>query len=328
MIVFIIRRIFLAIPTLFVISIVSFLIIELPPGDFVTATVAAAREDGIIFDEGAVAAMRARYGIDQPIIVQYMKWLRNLGSGDLGVSFQWRKPIGQLVAERLPWTLLLSTLSLFFIYIVAIPIGVFAATHQYSVGDYVATFFGFIGLATPNFLLALLFLWVFFLISGNAVVGLFSREYLSAAWSIGKFFDLLKHLIAPIIVIGTAGTAGLIRVMRANLLDEFKKQYVVVARAKGLDERTLLFRYPVRIAANPIFSTIGWTLPGLVNGELLTSLVLGLPTLAPIFLQSLLNEDMYLAGSIVFILSTLTVIGTLISDLILAWSDPRIRDAV
>lgn len=328
MLLFIARRFLLAIPTLLVISIVSFLIIQLPPGDFVTATVAAAREDGIIIDDSEIAAMRARYGIDQPVVVQYLKWLRNLVRGDLGVSFMWRKPIGMLVAERLPWTLLLSSLSLLFVYAVAIPIGVYTATHQYSVGDYVATFFGFIGLATPNFLLALLFLWIFFLISGNAVVGLFSREYLSAAWSIGKFFDLVKHLIAPVIIIGTAGTAGLIRVMRANLLDELKKQYVVVARAKGLDERTLLFRYPVRIAMNPIFSTIGWTLPGLVNGELLTALVLGLPTMAPIFLQALLNEDMYLAGSMVFILSTLTVIGTFISDLILAWSDPRIRGAV
>jgi peptide/nickel transport system permease protein len=216
---------------------------------------------------------------------------------------------------------------LVFVYLVAIPIGVLAATHQYSVSDYLATFVGFVGLAIPNFLFALLFLWLFFLASGKAVVGLFSQEYLSADWSFGKFIDLLKHLIIPVVVIGTAGTAGLIRVMRANLLDELKKQYVIVARAKGLAERRLLFRYPVRIAVNPILSTIGWTLPGLVNGELLTALVLGLPTLAPIFLQSLLTQDMYLAGSIVFILSTLTVIGTIISDLLLAWSDPRIRES-
>ena len=325
---FIARRILLAIPTLLVISIVSFAIIQVPPGDFVTATVARAQEMGEFFDTEAQAAMRARYGIDQPLYVQYLKWLRNLVRGDLGVSFLWSKPIGKLVAERIPWTLLLSSLSLVFVYVTAIPIGVLAATHQYSVADYVFTFVGFIGLAIPNFLFALVFLWIVFLATGNAAVGLFSREFLTASWSFAKFFDLAKHLIIPIVVIGTAGTAALIRVMRANLLDELKKQYVIVARAKGLAERALLFKYPVRISINPILSTIGWTLPGLVNGELLTSLVLGLPTLAPIFLQSLLSEDMYLAGSIVFILSTLTVIGTLLSDLLLAWSDPRIRDAV
>ena len=327
MLLFLGRRILLAIPTLLIISIVSFLIIQLPPGDFVTVTVAQARESGSFLDEEEDVAMRKRYGIDQPVYVQYLKWLRNLVQGNLGVSFMWTKPIGRLVVERLPWTLLLSSVSLVFVYLVAIPIGVLAATHQYSVSDYVATFVGFVGLAIPNFLFALLFLWLFFLVSGRAVVGLFSQEYLSAAWSFAKFIDLLKHLIIPVVVIGTAGTAGLIRVMRANLLDELKKQYVIVARAKGLAERRLLFRYPVRIAVNPILSTIGWTLPGLVNGELLTALVLGLPTLAPIFLQSLLTQDMYLAGSIVFILSTLTVIGTIISDLLLAWSDPRIRES-
>ena len=328
MIVFIIRRFILAIPTLLIISIVSFVIIQIPPGDFVTATVQQARERGDLFDAEAIASMRARYGVDQPVYVQYLKWLRNLIRGDLGVSFMWNKPIGKLVAERLPWSLLVSSLSLVFVYVVAIPVGVLAATHQYSLADYVFTFFGFIGLAIPNFLFALIFLWIFFLATGSAVMGFFSRDFLVAGWSFAKVLDLLKHLIIPIIVIGTAGTAGLIRVMRANLLDELKKQYVIVARAKGLAERTLLFKYPVRIAINPILSTIGWTLPALVNGELLTSLVLGLPTLAPIFLQSLFTEDMYLAGSIVFILSTLTVIGTLVSDLLLAWSDPRIRGAV
>ena len=272
--------------------------------------------------------LRARYGVGQPVHLQYLKWLRNLLRGDLGVSWAWNKPIGTLIAERLPWSLLISSISLLFVYAVAIPVGVLSATHQYSVADYVFTFFGFIGLAIPNFLFALVFIWVFFLLTGNAVLGLFSRAYLSAPWSFGKFLDLLKHLIVPVIVIGTAGTASIIRIMRANLLDELKKQYVIVARAKGLDESRLLFKYPVRIATNPIMSTVGWTLPALVNGELLTSLVLGLPTLAPVFLKSLLTEDMYLAGSIVFVLSTLTVLGTLLSDLLLAWSDPRIRDAV
>ena len=328
MIFFISRRIILAIPTLLIISIISFIIIHLPPGDFVTTTIQQWTSRGEYIDSETEMMLRARYGVDQPLYTQYLKWLRNLLKGDLGVSWAWAKPIGALVAERLPWSLLVSFFSLLFVYAVAIPIGVLSATRQYTFTDYFFTFIGFIGLAIPNFLFALVFLWIFYLLTGNAILGLFSRAYLSAPWSIAKLFDLLKHLILPVIIIGTAGTASLIRIMRANLLDELKKQYVIVARAKGLRERTLLFRYPVRIAVNPIMSTIGWTLPGLVNGELLTSIVLGLPTLAPVFLQSLLTEDMYLAGSIVFILSTLTVVGTLISDLLLAWSDPRIRGAV
>jgi peptide/nickel transport system permease protein len=325
---FIGRRALLAIPTLFFISVVSFVIIQLPPGDFVTATVADWVAQGEVVTEETQLMLRARYGVDQPVHVQYLKWLRNILTGDLGVSWSWNKPIGSLIAERLPWSLLISFISLLFVYVVAIPVGVFAATHQYSVADYVFTSLGFIGLAIPNFLFALIFIWILYLITGDAILGLYSREYLSAAWSFAKLLDLLKHLIVPVIVIGTAGTAAIIRIMRANLLDELHKQYVIVARAKGVAERALLFKYPVRIAINPIVSTIGWTLPSLVNGELLTSIVLGLPTLAPVFLASLLSQDMYLAGSIVFILSTLTVIGTLLSDLLLAWSDPRIRDAV
>lgn len=325
---FIGRRALLAIPTLFFISVVSFVIIQLPPGDFVTATVADWVAQGEVVTEETQLMLKARYGVDQPVHVQYLKWLRNILSGDLGVSWSWNKPIGSLIAERLPWSLLISFISLLFVYVVAIPVGVLAATHQYSVADYVFTSLGFIGLSIPNFLFALIFIWILYLITGDAVLGLYSREYLSAAWSFAKLLDLLKHLIVPVIVIGTAGTAAIIRIMRANLLDELHKQYVIVARAKGVAERALLFKYPVRIAINPIVSTIGWTLPALVNGELLTSIVLGLPTLAPVFLASLLSQDMYLAGSIVFILSTLTVIGTLLSDLLLAWSDPRIRDAV
>ena len=328
MLLFIGRRILLAVPTLLFVSIVSFAIIQLPPGDFVTTSISQWVAQGEFVDDETEAALRARYGVDQPVYVQYFKWLRNILRGDLGVSWAWAKPIGALVAERLPWSLLVSLFSLLFVYLVAIPIGVFSATHQYSISDYFFTFLGFIGLAIPNFLFALIFLWIFFMLTGNAALGLFSRTYLSAPWSIGKLFDLLKHLIIPVIIIGTAGTASLIRIMRANLLDELKKQYVIVARAKGVAESRLLFRYPVRIAINPIVSTVGWTLPALVNGELLTSIVLGLPTLAPVFLTSLLTEDMYLAGSIVFILSILTVVGTLISDLLLAWSDPRIRHAV
>ena len=328
MIVLIFRRVLLALPTLLFISIVSFAIIQLPPGDFVTTRVSQWIAQGESVDAETEAMLRARYGVDQPVSLQYLKWLRNLIRGDLGVSWAWAKPVGALVAERLPWSLLVSCISLVFVYLVAIPIGVLSATRQYTFSDYAFTFVGFIGLAIPNFLFALIFLWLFFLATGNSAIGLFSREYLSAPWSVGRVLDLLKHLIIPVIIVGTAGTASLIRVMRANLLDELKKQYVIVARAKGLAEGRLLFRYPVRMAINPIVSTVGWTLPALVNGELLTSIVLGLPTLAPVLLQSLLTEDLYLAGSIIFILSILTVVGTLLSDLLLVWADPRIRDAV
>ena len=328
MIVLIFRRVVLALPTLLFISIVSFAIIQLPPGDFVTTRVSQWIAQGESVDAETETMLRARYGVDQPVALQYLKWLRNLIRGDLGVSWAWAKPVGALVAERLPWSLLVSCISLVFVYLVAIPIGVLSATRQYTLSDYAFTFVGFVGLAIPNFLFALIFLWLFFLATGNSAIGLFSREYLSAPWSVGRVLDLLKHLIIPVIIVGTAGTASLIRVMRANLLDELKKQYVIVARAKGLAEGRLLFRYPVRMAINPIVSTVGWTLPALVNGELLTSIVLGLPTLAPVLLQSLLTEDLYLAGSIIFILSTLTVVGTLLSDLLLVWADPRIRDAV
>ena len=328
MVILIGRRILLAVPTLLFISVVSFAIIQLPPGDFVTTTVSQWTSRGEYVDDETIAALRARYGVDQPLVFQYIKWLRNILRGDLGVSWAWAKPIGSVVAERLPWSLLVSSISLLFVYLVAIPIGIISATRQYTFSDYAFTFVGFIGLAIPNFLFALIFLWLFFLATGDSVLGLFSREYLTAPWSIGKLLDLLKHLIVPVIIIGTAGTAALIRIMRANLLDELQKQYVIVARAKGLAEGKLLFRYPVRMAMNPIVSTVGWTLPALVNGELLTSIVLGLPTLAPILLASLVTEDMYLAGSIIFILSILTVVGTLLSDLLLAWTDPRIRDAV
>jgi len=327
-IVLIFRRVVLALPTLLFISIVSFAIIQLPPGDFVTTRVSQWIAQGESVDAETESMLRARYGVDQPVTLQYLKWLRNLIRGDLGVSWAWAKPVGALVAERLPWSLLVSCISLVFVYLVAIPIGVLSATRQYTLSDYAFTFVGFVGLAIPNFLFALIFLWLFFLATGNSAIGLFSREYLSAPWSVGRILDLLKHLIIPVIIVGTAGTASLIRVMRANLLDELKKQYVIVARAKGLAEGRLLFRYPVRMAINPIVSTVGWTLPALVNGELLTSIVLGLPTLAPVLLQSLLTEDLYLAGSIIFILSILTVVGTLLSDLLLVWADPRIRDAV
>jgi peptide/nickel transport system permease protein len=326
--VFIIRRILLMIPTLLVISMISFAIIEAPPGDFMDAYVDQLIQQQEAVDPAQIAALRLRYGLDEPVYVRYLRWLGNILQGDLGRSLEWNQPVSKLIADRLPWSLAISIASLLLAYALAIPIGLYSATRQYSLGDYFFTLIGFIGLAVPNFLLALIILWYYFVATGNVAIGLFSDEYLVAPWSFAKFIDLLKHIWLPAFVVGTAGTAGLIRVMRANLLDELERPYVMVARSKGLSETKILIKYPFRIAMNPVASTIGWTLPALVNGELLASLVLGLPTIAPLFVGSLLNQDMFLAGSIVMVLSTLTLIGTLISDLLLAWLDPRIRGAI
>lgn len=325
---FIVRRILLMIPTLFVVSIISFTIIEAPPGDFMDAYVDRLIQQQAAVDPAQIEALRLRYGLDQPTYVRYFRWLGNILQGDLGRSLEWNQPVTKLLADRLPWSLSISIASLLFSYALAIPIGLYSATHQYSPGDYIATLIGFIGLATPNFLLALLILWYYFVATGNVAVGLFSDQYMIAPWSLGRVLDLLKHIWLPAVVVGTSGTAGLIRVMRANLLDELERPYVMVARSKGLSEGKLLVKYPFRIAMNPVASTIGWTLPALVNGELLASLVLGLPTIAPLFVGALLSQDMFLAGSIVMILSSLTLIGTLISDIVLAWLDPRIRGAI
>lgn len=314
--------------TLFIISMISFLVIQAPPGDYMSTYVSRLAAQGEQIDESQLVALRARYGINQPLYIQYFKWLRGVLRGDLGRSLEWNRSVKSLILERLPWSITLSFASLLIVYLVGVPIGTLSATRQYSVTDYFFTLVGFIGLAVPNFLFALLLLWVFFLSTGNVAVGLFSAQYAMAPWSFGKVVDLLKHLWMPAIIVGTAGTAGIIRIMRATLLDELRKHYVIVARSKGLSERTLLYKYPFRIAINPLVSTIGWTLPTLISGELLVSMVLGIPTIAPIFLNSLLSEDMLLASSIVLILSALTVVGTLISDILLAWVDPRVVRSV
>ena len=325
---FILRRVLLMVPTLFVVSVISFVIIEAPPGDFMDSYVNALLQEQEAVDPAEIASLRKRYGLDAPTYVRYFRWLGNIMQGNLGRSLEWNQPVSKLIADRLPWSLAISVASFFLAYAIAIPIGLYSATRQYSLGDYFFTLIGFIGLATPNFLLALLILWYYFVATGNVAVGLFSDKYLIEPWSFAKFIDLLKHLWLPALVVGTAGTAGLIRVMRANLLDELERPYVMVARSKGLSEGKLLVKYPFRIAMNPVASTIGWTLPTLVNGELLASLVLGLPTIAPLFVGALLSQDMFLAGSVVMILSTLTLVGTLLSDIVLAWLDPRIRGAI
>ena len=308
-----------------VVSVVAFVIIQLPPGDYLTLVVNSLEQRGIAVSRDQLRALEMQYGLDLPVYAQYFKWLWSLLHGDFGTSFEWNEPVGRLIASRLPLTVILSLLTLFFVYAVSIPIGIYSATHQYSVGDYVFTIAGFVGLAVPNFLLALVLMFVFYKYFGLSAGGIFSPGYDIAPWSIGKFIDLLKHLPIPIIVVGTAGTAGLIRTMRSMLLDELQKQYVVTARAKGVSERKLLFIYPVRVAINPILSTIGWTLPQIVSGTTITAVVLGLPTVGPLLLKALLAQDMHLAGSMVMVLTVFTVIGTLISDILLAWADPRIR---
>lgn len=325
---FVIRRIMIMIPTLLVVSVISFIIIQAPPGDFLTTYVGQLQAMGELIDESEIEALRVRYGLDKPMYVQYFKWIGGVIQGDLGRSLQWNKPVKSLILERLPWSFLIAFMSFLLVWIIGLPIGVFSATKKYSVGDYGFTLIGFLGLSIPNFLLALIALWLYFRISGNVMVGMFSSEYTMAPWSLGKVWDLMKHLWIPALIVGTAGTAGLIRTLRANLLDELEKPYVTVSRSKGLSEPKILIKYPFRIAINPAISTIGWVLPTLVSGELLVSMVLGTPTLAPILVGALMSQDMFLAGSIILILSTLTVIGTLISDLLLAWVDPRIREAV
>lgn len=314
------------IPTLIGISILSFFIIQLPPGDFLTAKIAALEEQGQTIDVPTLDAMKARYGLDQPMIVQYWKWVsRIIFHGDFGESFEWNRPVTQMIWGRLGLTFVLSLITLIFIWIIAFPVGIYSAVKKYSVGDYIFTFFGFIGLAIPNFLFALVLMYFAFSKLGLSVGGLFSSRFQEAPWSWAKFVDLMQHIWIPMIVLGLSGTASLIRTMRANLMDELKKPYVETARAKGLKENQLLIKYPVRVALNPFISTVGWILPSLVSGSTVVSIVLNLPTTGPLLLRSLQSQDMYLAGSFILLLSTLTVIGTLLSDILLAVADPRIR---
>jgi len=322
---YIIYRIAIAIPLLLILSVVSFIIIQLPPGDYLSVYLNNLRLSGIQLNEDEVIRLKELYGLDKPLYMQYLIWIKNFIRGDLGRSFQWNRPVNELLAERVPMTVIISILTTVFVWVVAIPIGIYSALRQYSVFDYTFTFIGYIGLSMPGFLLALILMWFLFTKFGFSMPGLFSPEYATAPWSFAKLLDMLKHIWFPIIIIGMSGTAGLIRTMRGNLLDELRKQYVITARAKGLPERKLIFKYPVRIAINPMISTIGWMFPGIVSGETLVSIVLNIQTVGPIFLRAVMSQDMYLAGSITLILSILTVIGMLVSDILLAWADPRIR---
>jgi peptide/nickel transport system permease protein len=323
---YIIRRLIMLIPILLLVSLLSYAIIELPPGDWVSTYISNMRTSGIQMSDQEAQRLTEMYGFDQPMYVRYFKWITGIIlHGNFGWSFQWGTSVNELIAERLPITLMISLMALVFSWIVAIPIGIYSATHQYSIVDYLATFIGFIGIALPGFLLAMILAWASFRYLGFSALGLYSKEFLDAPMSTAKFLDMMQHMLMPLIIIGMSSTAATIRVLRGNLLDELKKQYVITARAKGLSETRMLFKYPVRLALNPVFSTIGWLLPAIFAGEVLISIVLSVPSIGPLLLRSTLAQDMYLTGSIVLILSTLTIIGSLISDIYLAWADPRIR---
>lgn len=326
MLAYLLRRLGYMVVTLFFISILTFVIIQLPPGDYLSSMVAGMSAEGVQVNQAFVEGMRERYGLGEPFYVQYWKWISNIIlRGDFGQSFEWSRPVQTLIYERMGLTLVLSIATLLFIWAIAFPIGIYSAIRKNSFGAHLATFIGFIGLAIPNFLIALVFMYISFRYLGQTVGGLFSPEYENAPWSLAKVGDLISHLWIPVIVLGMSGTASLIRIMRANLLDELNKPYVVTQRAMGHPEHVLLLKYPVRVALNPFVSTVGWVLPGLVSGATITAIVLNLPTSGPMLLRSLLTQDMYLAGSFILLLSVLTVVGTLISDILLAWLDPRIR---
>ena len=313
---------------LLMLSFLIFVIIELPPGDYLSTYVAALESQGIRADDAEISRIMRRYALDKPFHIRYFRWVGGFLRGDLGdaMASQYRgKPVTEILAERVPLSMGIALASTILVWAIAIPIGIFSATHQYSPLDYFFTFLGFLGLAIPNFLFAIILMWVVYANTGFGITGLFSIKFLDEPWSTAKFLDLLKNVWVPLLVLATAGTAGLIRVMRANLLDELFQPYVETARAKGLSEGRLLWKYPIRIAFNPIVSTIGWFLPAMIGGEVLVAIVLNLETVGPVLLDAVMSQDMQLAGSILMILSVLTVFGTLISDLGLIWLDPRIR---
>jgi peptide/nickel transport system permease protein len=313
-------------PLLMVIySFVIFVIIQAPPGDFLTAYVATLASSGSSISADQIAALRHQYGLDQPFVVQYFLWMQNLFHGDFGLSLEYQRPNADLISEQIGLTIALAMFSFVLTWAISVPAGIYSATHPRSLGDHVLTVINYVGVATPNFMLALILMWVAFAYFDISVTGLYSPEFVDAPWSVARVLDLLGHIWLPALVLGIAGTARLSRIMRANLLDELNKPYVVTARAKGMREWRLVLRYPVRLAFNPLVSTIGWYLPALFSGSLIVATVMNLPNIGPLLLRALINQDMYLAGGILLIYSFLTIVGTLLSDVLLALIDPRIR---
>ena len=325
MLAFFLRRIIYAIIAMWAVSIISFVIINLPAGDFVTTYIAVQLATGNLVLEAEAESLRELYGLNDPIYVQYAKWITNILQGNLGFSFEFNAPVRIVLGMNLLSTLLLGFFAIVFVWVVAIPIGIYSAVKQYSAGDYTVTFLGFLGLAIPDFLIGLVALWVIFDQTTFLATGLYSFEYATAPWSFGKAWDLAKHMLLPVLILGTAGTAALVRIMRANLLDELKKPYVTTARAKGLTEWQLIMKYPVRYALNPVISLTAYILPFIISGSIVLSFVLDLPTIGRDFLRALLAQDIYLSGAVILAAGWLTIIGTFVSDLLLAWVDPRIR---
>jgi peptide/nickel transport system permease protein len=325
MLTYITRRLIAMVPTLFFVSVLTFVIIQLPPGDFLTTLTAQAAESGGSIDENAMESLRRQYGLDQPMYVQYLSWVGGFARGDFGYSVEWKRPVSELIASRLGFTLVLSGLALCFMWLVAVPIGIYSATHQYSWGDVALTTVGFLGLSVPDFMLGLVYLFTGAFVFNAPVGGLVSPDMENAPWSAAKVADLVNHLFWPTVILGAAGTAQLIRIMRGNLLETLGAQFVTTARAKGLHERTVVNKYAVRVAINPLISVMGMQLPNLISGATILGIVLSLPTTGPLFLRALINQDVYLAGTFLLMLSFLLMLGNLLADVALAWADPRIR---
>ena len=325
MIAYIVKRILGMIPTLIIISIITFIIIQLPPGDFVTTAQAEIAASGGGMDASAVEAMRIRYGLDQPMLVQYWRWVSGFPRGDFGYSLEWSAPVWDIIAGRLGWTLLLSGLALVFMWLVSIPIGIYSARNQYSLGDNVFSFLGFLGLSVPDFMLSLMWLVFATMMLGISASGLYSPQMVDAPWSFAKFLNLLNHLWPPVVIMGVVGTAELIRIMRGNLLDILNQQYVTTARSKGLMEKVVVRKYAVRMAINPMISVLGMQIPKMISSSIIVGFVLSIPTVGPIFLRSLITQDMYLAGTILLLMTVMLLIGNFLADIALAWVDPRIR---
>ncbi len=322
---YLVRRLLVMIPTLIAVSVITFIIIQLPPGDYLSTLIAEMESQGENVDVAKIAALREQYGLDRPLWQQYLVWAVGMLRGDFGYSFEYQLPVADVVGDRIMLTIVLNFGTILFIYLVSFPIAIYSATHQYSWGDYGLTLVGFIGLATPNFLLALILLYFTNLWFGTSIGGLMDPSYIDQPWTWGKILSVLEHLWVPVVVIGTSGTAAMIRRLRANLLDELQKQYVVTARAKGLPPMRALLKYPLRMSLNPFIADIGNMLPQVVSGSAVVAMVLSLPTTGPMLITALQSQDMYLAGSFLMFLAVLTVFGMLLSDLALAWLDPRIR---
>lgn len=325
MLAYLVRRVLYMIPTLLIVSFISFFIIVLPPGDYLDSMIVEMEAMGETVDQATVEFLRQEYGLGKPVYVQYWRWFSGILQGDLGYSFEYHRQVTDVILERMTLTVVLSIATIIFSTVVAWPIAIYSATHKYSLLDHTFTFIGFYGISTPNFLEALVIMWLLSDFFGMSAGGLFSPDFMDAPWSFARVKDLLAHLWVPVMIIGTGGTCGMIRVLRANLLDELGKPYVITARAKGLSETRLLLKYPLRIALNPFFNSVGWMLPDIISGSTIVAVVLSLPTVGPMLLRALQTQDMYFAGSFLFLQASLTVIGTLISDLALAWSDPRVR---